>query len=759
MKKITLFVLLFVLFISMPVLCPVNSIFERAITLAQWKYYDDAIVELNRLIPDEKEPWTSRAEFLKGWCLLKKGSFDKAAEIFTKYASDPSFALNDYAKLYLGQAQIGMNKYADAYATLKGVMHESATWPDSVIMRGECLEKTGDIPLAVETYKAMIADKTNSYMQDKARLNLGKCYEKLGSPQAAVKCYHEVNLYYPLSPFAKEAVSHLNALSKRYKINQEAASADEIYNKAMVFYNYGDFNSASATFNKIITGYRNSDLWEDAVFKAAMCDYKKKRLASSIVKFKALVARRGTYADASQFYMAFSYGKSGYFFQALDCLNRVITYFPNSQYCDDAAFYLGYYYEVNGYKNDAKNCFEKFVADYPNSEFAPEAFWKLGRLDYFNKDYLAAYECFRKAVDQCKSGNMLDACAYWKGLVLEKTGDLGGAADAYEYVTRRFDHTYYGYRAAEKLVKMGRTVKYDTPASVSLLPEVSSDNFADIQFSEEPLPFEPGVEEVKFVNMDGHYVKAIDTADHFKKYSELMIVGLFDEAVKEASLLVENAPDDKKSSAKLALASANLAEGKIRESITYADALCTTCIMDGTFSTLPKQTWNLAYPKGFSRSVAQYAAEFGLDECLVLAVIREESRFNPATRSWANARGLMQIIPPTGRTVARLIGIQGYYTNRLHDPDVNIKMGCYYLSQLLKRFNGNKYLAVAAYNGGPVRVQKWMKKWQAEYGMDNVDLDEFVESIPLTETRHYVQKVMKSYNEYRRLYFTEPANT
>jgi len=119
--------------------------------------------------------------------------------------------------------------------------------------------------------------------------------------------------------------------------------------------------------------------------------------------------------------------------------------------------------------------------------------------------------------------------------------------------------------------------------------------------------------------------------------------------------------------------------------------------------------------------------------------------------SWANARGLMQIIPQTGKNVARLVGIKPYYTNRLHDPDVNIKMGCYYLSQLLKRFDNDKIMALAAYNGGPLRVQRWKNKWVNEVGV-NIDIDEFVESIPLSETRRYVQKVMKSYYEYKRHY-------
>ena len=190
-----------------------------------------------------------------------------------------------------------------------------------------------------------------------------------------------------------------------------------------------------------------------------------------------------------------------------------------------------------------------------------------------------------------------------------------------------------------------------------------------------------------------------------------MAVGFYEEAAKEAAVLVSISPPDKKMSAKLALATANLGAGEIKDSIVYAEALCNNAIMCGTSGDLPVSLWRLAYPKGYYKYVSQYANEYGIDEALVLAVIREESRFNPKTLSSANARGLMQIIPPTGRSVARLIGLRPYYTNQLHDPDMNIRMGCYYLAQLMKRFDNDMFMTVAAYNGGPIRVEKWKNKW------------------------------------------------
>jgi soluble lytic murein transglycosylase len=731
---------------------------ERAVTLYKWKFYDDSIIELNKLISNSNEPWASRALFLKAHCLIKKGNFEYARDILNVLSAKPGFPLSDYAKFYLGEIDFNKKRYEEASNYYRGVLSDSALRSESSIKEAECLYQMNKLTEATEMNKAIIMEGSSLATLDKARFNLGKCYEKAGKPREAIKAYHEVNLFHPLSPLVKEAVLRINHLSAQYKIYPGAASAEDLYNKALIFYNFGDFASAGATFQKIVTNYKKSDLWEEALFKLALCDYKRKRLSSAILRFKICVQQGGDFADASQFYLSFAYGKAGYFYQALDSLNKVVTNYPASQYADDAAYYLGYYYETNNFKDTAMEYYDRFVQQFPKSEFLDDAFWRIGRLYYFKKDYPKACDAFSKAIWSCTSGDWLDACAYWKAMSQEKMGNKLEAISSYQFVIGRYDHTYYGYRAREKLSALGvpnveLKDKYVDQNAGNMINEgpFASNSFPDDQtFAEEPLPFEPGIED-KTATGESPSVKALDMREHFKKYAELMAVGFYEEAAKEASVLVAISPEDKKMSAKLALATANLGAGQIKESIIYAEALCNNAIISGTSGQLPVTLWHLAYPKGYYRYVSEYANKFGLDECLVLAVIREESRFNPKTLSWANARGLMQIIPPTGRSVARLIGIKPYYTSKLHDPDTNIKMGCYYLSQLLKRFNNDKVMALAAYNGGPLRVKKWMNKWLSEVG-PNIDIDEFIESIPLSETKRYVQKVMKSYYEYKRHY-------
>jgi len=148
----------------------------------------------------------------------------------------------------------------------------------------------------------------------------------------------------------------------------------------------------------------------------------------------------------------------------------------------------------------------------------------------------------------------------------------------------------------------------------------------------------------------------------------------------------------------------------------------------------------------YEQNIYKYSSQYDLDPHLVMAVIWVESKFEPKARSMKDARGLMQIIPSTGQWIAKEINIEAYNDEFLYDPDINIRMGCWYLSYLLEFFEGDIDLTLAAYNGGMGNVMKWLK--DERYSKDGRNLD----VIPFEETRKYVDKVIKTYKQYKRLY-------
>ncbi len=144
--------------------------------------------------------------------------------------------------------------------------------------------------------------------------------------------------------------------------------------------------------------------------------------------------------------------------------------------------------------------------------------------------------------------------------------------------------------------------------------------------------------------------------------------------------------------------------------------------------------------------IDMYARQSNLDPYFVAAVIKTESNFKKTATSKKNAQGLMQITPETGKWIAEQMKMTNFNVNDLKDTETNIKMGCWYLNNLKKEFNGNMDLVLAAYNGGRGNVQKWLK--DAEHSKDGENLH----YIPFKETDKYVKKVKVVYNIYKFLY-------
>ena len=152
------------------------------------------------------------------------------------------------------------------------------------------------------------------------------------------------------------------------------------------------------------------------------------------------------------------------------------------------------------------------------------------------------------------------------------------------------------------------------------------------------------------------------------------------------------------------------------------------------------------YPLQYDYMVRQYSYEDGVSPALVAAVILVESKFNEDAFSHRGASGLMQIMPETGEWIAGEMGIENFTPDQLTNVQTNIKMGTWYLAYLLHEYDGNKVLALAAYNTGRGHVDSWME----EYGWEK-NFSE-IEKIPFTETREYVKIVLLNEQQYKHLY-------
>ena len=162
-------------------------------------------------------------------------------------------------------------------------------------------------------------------------------------------------------------------------------------------------------------------------------------------------------------------------------------------------------------------------------------------------------------------------------------------------------------------------------------------------------------------------------------------------------------------------------------------------------SLMPVEALRVIFPLDYWELIRKHATARGLDPFLVAALVAQESSFDADVRSGANAYGLMQIVPATGKRLARSLGIRRFSTSTLTNPETNVRLGTLYFKNLVAQFGGTHY-ALASYNAGESRVVRWINE------RGELPRDEFIDDIPFPETQNYVKKILGTAEDYRRLY-------
>ncbi|MBW3563293.1 MAG: transglycosylase SLT domain-containing protein [Acidobacteria bacterium] len=226
------------------------------------------------------------------------------------------------------------------------------------------------------------------------------------------------------------------------------------------------------------------------------------------------------------------------------------------------------------------------------------------------------------------------------------------------------------------------------------------------------------------------------------KGERLIAMGLYDEA---ASYVDDLYPLNSLESA-LTRAIVDRLGGRTRPSVRAAEILMNRVPDDFSPHLLPIEIRKLLYPDYFSDLIWQESQEHGADPRLLISIMREESRFDPNAKSPAAARGLLQFIFLTARQIGEKLGLEGLRSEDLYEPETIIRLGARYVGDLMKEFDGNRYKAAAAYNAGPAQSKLWSRLAPGDGD------DYFLATIYFDETKHYVRKVLNSYQRYAEIY-------
>jgi soluble lytic murein transglycosylase len=698
----------------------------------------------------ESGPLEAGNLFAQAITLRSDGRTAEAIVLFRQAAAVKAFPLADYAQFEVGETFYANGDYASAipeYYRLVTGYFNSLLQPSANLMLGKAYFNTQTFPQAIKTFRHLVDKYAAAPEAAEASFLIARARQEAGDWRAAYLAYNETDLLFPLTYFGRQSRLAIAQLKKahRKKLPKFQASAAALYRQGMDYFEQDDFDMAANIFSRLVREYPKSKYVNEAWLMLGRAEQQTNK-SSAISDLQRATAGPPNLAGRAYFYLGQAYGRRGDYDDAIVALLKVTDRYPDSGLASEAAYWIAYYYEQKGNTERALGGYYSLIKNYPYSATVSAAIWRLGHLYYWNSDFGHAATYFHLA-QTYPPGEDTPRCLFFEAKALERTGSRESAVATYQKLIDRYDHTYYAYRAQEKVNAYGLTVRNRAPFNgedFSLaLNELETPDAANLAAIME-------IWEKTHAGLLGD-VNSAEAQAHLIKYKELMNLSLTEYAADEARYLVDITSDSEKESVQTKLGEMLVSRGNYRTPIMFADRRIKAAIMAGKQSAVPKKIWQLSYPKAYWRQAANQAAKLKTDPYLLLAVMREESRFNPRARSRSSARGLMQIMPKTGRGIAKNLRYSGYRTAHLYEPSVNIEMGSYYLTDLIERFKNNAYLAVASYNGGPNRIKRYVDNWY-NGNLGSVDIDEFVESIPVRETRLYVQKVMGSYFEYKRLY-------
>ncbi|MGM0442916.1 MAG: transglycosylase SLT domain-containing protein [Fibrobacterota bacterium] len=425
-----------------------------------------------------------------------------------------------------------------------------------------------------------------------------------------------------------------------------------------------------------------------------------------------------TYGASSQilYHLARSYRKLGNSSQADRWYKKHIDHYPSSSLSHTILWYRAWQKEDSHQYRQAIDLFAQIRDKSPQRKYGDDAAFRVGILHYRLGEYDKAIEEMHTFCTGFSRSRLFPGGYYWLGRSFRELGREDSAKVYFKKTIETEGLHYYAWRSRQALGKesMQEDLFYTDSA---LWDSVISPPGPDTQY---------------------------DYTNRFMTAVKLGTIGFIDEAgfIIEPILLQGSDNFSLLLDLNTLYNSMNLHHEayKISRKIYYR-------LPKKLRTSLPRSFLKRLYPQVYTPWVEDAAEKFSIDTFLVPAIMRQESMFSPTIRSYVGAVGLMQIMPYTGEKIAGDLNRE-FSREMLLDPETNLMFGAYYISKMLKRFDGNIVKAAASYNGGPHNVTKWVKRNEAIADQDPL----FVEFIGFSETRNYVKKVLANLWTYRALY-------
>jgi soluble lytic murein transglycosylase len=571
----------------------------------------------------------------------------------------------------------------------------------------DCAWENGDHAGAAKAYAKLIASDSAGEVGD-----VGTAKFRIAEASPSVQAYRRVVLEHPEHPLAERA--------ERRMVELGGAPLDA-----------GD----RITRAKQLT---TAHLWDQAVAELALVP------ATGIPEALAnqrdywlgttLFQMRRRYADAARlllgvyakldsaeamFHGARALSRADQDDEAIAWYGKVVATYPRTAWAEEAQFLSGWLQFNRGKYREAIAPLEASLAKYPRSKWVDDATWFLGMSHYFLGEWdkarirLAALAKYNGALEGGKG-------SYWLARIDERLKRTDAAIAGYRATVAKHPFSWYALLARSRLAALG----------VEIGP------FGD----DHPKPKGPALA----ATVD----EKLASDELIRRVDELIAAGLGTEAGdelarNERAFLKRN---DRAAAFAMLLDRYRKAGNFNRPwmlAVSYSgDAL------EGPPEGDARRWWENAYPRAFRELIEKHQHLGKNPDGYLLSIMRKESGFDPHVLSYADAQGLLQMIPATTIRVAKELGLP-YDPGKLYEPEYNVMTGSWYIGRLLQKFKGQIPLGAGSFNSGPRPVMRWLD----QYG--DREIDELVELVPYTQTREYMKKVTENYARYRYLYANE----
>ncbi len=692
-------ILLVILFTSISA----NGTFQKADSLYNQCAYDEALYYYQQLANNDR---FFREDFVLNFkiamCYLYGEMYEKSQIIFEKLRQQQN-DIPEYLEYFHFCSLLGQNKTAVirdvAYIFLE--KYQRHYLADSLRLKLADYEfSIGNYRSAEMHYSQLSRNKKHkdlrSYLEAQiayCKMNTGQEYEAIDRMYQIIKKYRE----------SAEALR-----MARYFYANETLREKHFFAIADVFLEHSHFTELTENIENYIKGSIDKDEKERARFYLLKVYFARGDYQKALYGFNNMLTSLGNKLLEShlRFMIARTLLSLDDKYGAAKAYLEYSDKYPRRRGAADAAWKAAWLFEELGDVSSALVQYQKITEHWSGGRYRLEAKFRTGLSYYRLGAYARAEDVFRSIINSQRDNFHRERASYWLGKVYTRINRQPEAEKIYLTLSQNLFESYYAIKSY---------------LQVSTSIDQIVDSHGKLKQKENPLR---------------QYMQSMENVmDNFARL--FVIQDLLGDSYAHAEL------EEKKYRATNLGEWIALAEVYKRLEAYHRAYRVYDYINSKYFADLPNEEKPFllkeSYPLYYDNIIDRYCKLRFLDKNMILAIIRAESGYDRHAHSWADAYGLMQLIPPTANAVADEINLNLTSTKMLFDAELNINLGTYYFKKLLDQFDNRAEYALAAYNAGPHRVNRW----QNITPDDEIDL--FVENIEFSQTRNYVRKVMRNY--------------